>query len=200
MYGTGNPLLSGCFMENWEDIKDYEDLYQVSDLGNIRSKDHLVPCKGGKTRLVKGSLRKPQYNSKGYAIVVLCKENKLKTFTLHQLVAQAFIPGFIKGTEINHKDGNKANPEKSNLEVSNRSHNQLHAIRTGLTPKKGVSKYRNVSYVSNPRAKARWAASIRHAGKTSYGWKTFMTEEEAARYVDSLLDSIGDTQRLRNFP
>ena len=69
-----------------------------------------------------------------------------------------------------------------------------------LLQKKGVSKYRNVGYVSNPRAKARWAGSIRHAGKSSYGWKTFMTEEEAARHVDSLLDSIGDTQRLRNFP
>ena len=150
--------------------------------------------------MVKGSLRKPQYNSKGYTIVVLCKENKLKTFTVHQLVAQAFIPGFIKGTEINHKDGNKANPRLTNLEVSNPSHNQFHAVREGLKPKVGISRFRNVTFIKNPRAKSKWAGYISHAGKSCYGWKTFMTEEEAAQHVDNLLDSIGDTQRLRNFP
>ena len=187
-------------MEIWKDILGYEDHYQVSNLGNVRTKEHCVPCKGGKTRVIKSRLREPQTNPKGYLIVVLSKENKLKTFTVHQLVAQAFIPGFIKGTEVNHKDGNKANSSVDNLEVSNHSHNQLHAVATGLRPKVGISQYRNVSYVRNPRAKARWAAAIKHEGKSSYGWKTFMTEEEAAKHVDALLDSIGDTQRLRNFP
>lgn len=187
-------------MEIWKDIEGYEDCYQVSNFGAVRSKEHEVPCKGGKTRIVKSKLRAAQVNPRGYSIVVLCKENKLKTFTVHQLVAQAFIPGFTKGTEINHKDGNPANPSVDNLEVSNRSHNQLHAVSTGLRPKVGISQYKNVSYVRNPRAKSRWAASINHAGKSSYGWKTFMTEEEAAKHVDALLDSIGDTQRLRNFP
>ena len=187
-------------MEIWKDILGYEDLYEVSSYGQIRSKDHTVPCRNGKTRLVKGTVRKPQYNRKGYMIVVLCKENQLKTFTVHQLVAQAFIPGFQKGDEINHKDGNPANPRLSNLEKTNPSLNQLHAVRTGLTQKRSVSMYRNVTFISNPKSKARWAGSIRHNGKSTYGWKTFMTEIEAAKYVDKLLDSIGDTQRLRNFP
>ena len=186
-------------MEIWKPIRDYEGLYEVSDLGNVRSLDHEVPCKKG-TRTVKGKVRAPQYNPKGYMIVVLSKSNRLKTFTVHQLVAEAFLPNFQKGTEINHKDGNKANPRLTNLEVSNPSHNQLHAVREGLVPKVGISQFRNVTYVKNPRAKAKWAASIRHNGKSSYGWKTFMTEEEAAQHVDNLLDSIGDTQRLRNFP
>ena len=200
MYNKGNPLLNRAKMEVWKDIKGYEELYQVSNLGRVQAKEHSVLCRGNKTRVVKGKIRAPQLNPKGYSIVVLCKNNKLKTFTVHQLVAQAFIPGFIKGTEINHKDGNKANPHADNLEVSNPSHNQLHAVRNGLKPKVGISQYKNVSYVKNPRAKARWAASIRHEGNSSYGWKTFMTEEEAAKHVDTLLNSIGDTQRLRNFP
>lgn len=187
-------------MEIWKDIEGYEELYQVSNFGRVQSKEHIVPCRGNKTRVVKGRIRAPQLNPKGYSIVVLCKENKLKTFTVHQLVAHAFIPGFIKGTEVNHKDGNKANPHVDNLEISNPSHNRLHAVRTGLVAKVGISQYKNVSYVKNPRAKARWAASIRHGSKSSYGWKTFMTEEEAAKHVDALLASIGDTQRLRNFP
>ena len=188
-------------IEIWKDVLDYEDQYQVSNLGNIRSKDRLVNTKGNATRLVKGSVKKLCVNKKGYAITGLSKPNTNQwTVTVHQIVAQAFIPNFVKGTEINHIDGNKLNNAASNLEVSNKSHNQFHAVRTGLTPKVGKSIYRNVTYVKNPRAVKKWAASIRHAGKSTYGWKTFMTEEEAARYVDELLDSIGDTDRIRNFP
>lgn len=186
--------------EIWKPILGYEKSYAVSNLGRIQTLERTVPCKGGKTRVIKGLIRKTFFNKKGYLITTLCQNNKLMTFLVHQLVAQAFIPNFAKGTEVNHIDGNTANAEAVNLEVSNPSHNQLHAVRTGLSPKQGISRYRNVSYVSNPRAKSRWAASLRHAGKSSYGWKTFATEEEAAVHVDWLLDSIGDTERLRNFP
>lgn len=186
--------------EIWKDILNYEDQYQVSNLGSIRSKDRVVNTKGNATRLVKGSVKKLCVNRRGYAITALSKPNtKLWTATVHQLVAQAFIPNFVKGTEINHIDGNKLNNSVSNLEESNSSHNQLHAVRTGLRPKVGQSIYRNVTYIKNPRAVKRWAGSIRHAGKSSYGWKTFMTEIEAAKHVDALLDSIGDTERTRNF-
>lgn len=186
-------------LEIWKDILGYEETYEVSNLGGIRSKSRVVPCKGG-TRTVNGKVRKTFLNKKGYCITTLSQHNKLMTFTVHQLVAQAFIPGFIKGMEVNHKDGNPANASATNLEISNPSHNQLHAVRTGLSPKQGISRYRNVTYVKNPRAKSRWAASIRHVGKSTYGWKTFMTEEAAAHHVDWLLDSIGDTDRVRNFP
>lgn len=187
-------------MEIWKDVLGYENCYEVSNLGQIRSKDHVVPCKGNKTRLVKGMLKKLFINKKGYVITTLSRQNKLATFTVHQLVAQAFIPGFIKGTELNHVDGNKQNNAVINLEESNPSHNQFHAVRTGLVLKTGSSIYRNVSYINNPAAVSKWAACIRHNGKNCYGWKTFKTEEEAARHVDFLLDSIGCTSRLRNFP
>ena len=187
--------------EIWKDVLNYEDQYQVSDLGRISSKDRLVNTKGNATRLVRGAVKKLCINKKGYAITGLCKpDTPLWTITVHQIVAQAFIPNFVKGMELNHIDGNKLNNEASNLEISNPSHNQFHAVRTGLVPKVGKSTYRNVTYVKNPRAVKKWAASIRHAGNSSYGWKTFMTEVEAAQYVDTLLDSIGDTDRIRNFP
>lgn len=102
---------------------------------------------------------------------------------------------------MNHIDGNPGNNNITNLEISNPSHNQFHALRTGLKKKPGLtSKYRNVSYIKNPRAKNKWVVCINHNGKTSFGWKTFSTEIEAAKYADELLDSIEDTERLRNFP
>lgn len=187
--------------EIWKDVLNYEDQYQVSDLGRICSKDRLVNTKGNATRLVRGAVKKLCISRAGYMITSLCKpDTPLWTITVHQIVAQAFIPNFVKGMELNHIDGNKLNNEASNLEISNPSHNRFHAVRTGLVPKVGKSIYRNVTYVKNPRAVKKWAASIRHAGKSSYGWKTFMTEVEAAQYVDTLLDSIGDTDRIRNFP
>ena len=187
--------------EIWKDVQGYETHYEISDLGRIRSKERAAPCRGNKTRKVKSAFKKLFLNRKGYQITTLSLNGVLATFTVHQLVAQAFIPNFIKGTEINHKDGDKANNAVPNLEISNPSHNQLHAVRTGLKPKTGTSsRYANVSYIKNPAAKAKWAACVRHQGNSSYGWKTFSTEEEAAQYVDDLLDSIGDTQRARNFP
>lgn len=89
-----------------------------------------------------------------------------------------------------------------NLEISNPSHNQLHAYATGLRAKNSTSRYRYVSVIKskNNRAKGRFAVCIKHAGKSSYGWRTFEDEIEAAKYADELLDSIGDTIRKRNFP
>ena len=186
-------------MEIWKDIPTYEAEYEVSSLGNVRSKDRVVPCKGG-TRLFKGKLKKLCISRTGYYITTLSKENQLRTFTVHQLVAWAFIPGFTKGMHLNHIDGVKTNSKLSNLELSNPSHNGLHANRLGLVPKVGKSIYHHVSYISNPRAVAKYAVCLKHNGKSCYGWKTFMTEIEAAVYADELLDLIGDTERLRNFP
>lgn len=186
-------------METWRDIPGYETCYEVSDHGQVRSKDHVVPCKGG-TRLVRGKLKKLFHNKTGYFITTLSQNNQLATFTVHQLVAQSFLPGFTKGMPINHIDGSKTNNCISNLELTNPSHNMQHAVNTGLMPKVGVSAYRNVSYISNPAAISKWAVCINHNGKSSYGWKTFKKEIEAAVYADQLLNSIGDTTRLRNFP
>lgn len=185
--------------EIWKDVVNFEDKYEVSSEGNIRSKTREVPCKGGH-RVLKGKTLKTQINKGGYLVIGLSTTKSVKTFTVHSLVMEAFEPCFTRGTEINHINGDKKDNRYSNLEESSPSHNQLHAVRTGLKVKQGVSKYRNVTYLKNPKAKKKWAASIRHNGKSSFGWKTFDTELEAAKYVDTILDSIGDTERLRNFP
>lgn len=188
--------------EIWKPIPTFENLYEVSNLGRVRSLDHYVKCKGNHMRLIKGRIKRLQKDKrgKGYLITTLSNKSKLFTYTVHQLVAWVFLKGFSKGDMINHIDGNPQNNKLSNLEISNNSENQLHAVRTELRPIIGKSKYRYVYYLTNPHAIRKWAACIRYAGKTSYGWKVFSTEEEAAHYIDELLDTIGDTKHPRNFP
>ena len=188
--------------EIWKDILNYEGLYQVSSKGRIKNLERQVKCRGGHNRTIVERIRKPQMKKNKYRITTLCNgHGDSKTFSVHQLVAQAFLANFIKGMELNHIDGKPGNNNILNLELSNHSHNQLHAVRIGLKAKVGkTSKYRYVSYLSNPRSKNKWAVCLRHLGNGSYGWKTFATELEAVHYSNELLDSIGDTDRLRNFP
>lgn len=189
-------------IELWKPLPIAPCKYEVSNKGNVRSITRLVKSSvGDGLRGVKGRLLKQQMNCNGYKIIALSLEGRTKTFTVHQLVALSFIPEFIKGTMINHKDGNPTNNQIDNLEVSNPSHNMLHAVATGLRPKVGkTSKFCNVSYISSNRHVKKWVGCLSHSGNSSYGWKTFNTEVEAALHVDALLNSIGDTQRNRNFP
>lgn len=95
-------------IETWRDIEGYEGLYEVSNLGNVRSLNYL---RTGKTKILK--VRK--YKN-GYLYVDLCKNGKPKNFMIHRLVANAFISNPQNLPQVNHKDENKENNHVSNLE------------------------------------------------------------------------------------
>lgn len=105
--------------EKWRDIAGYDGMYQVSDLGRVRS------LKFGKVRVLR-----PGKNGDGYLNVSLFKDKKHKTITVHRLVANTFIPNKDESkNQVNHKDENKQNNRADNLEwctVSyNNSYNRL---------------------------------------------------------------------------
>ena len=117
----------------WKDIPDYMGLYQVSNLGNIKSLDREVYNEGNKTICkVKGKILKPSFDRNGYCYVGLVK-NKVKTNSLkvHRLVGFAFCNGYEIGKEINHKDGIRHNNEAKNLEWVNRSQNIRDTFKRG---------------------------------------------------------------------
>ena len=118
--------------EIWKDIKDYEGLYQVSNLGRIKS------LKGyhRKERILK--LRNNLY---GYLTVGLSKYNKVKRRKIHRLVAEAFIPNPNNYEQVNHIDGNKLNNAVFNLEWCNRSYNMKHAYENNLLSCVPVNQY-----------------------------------------------------------
>lgn len=123
--------------EVWKDIKGYEGLYEVSNLGRVRRCDAEIERKNrwnGKTNLVwKGHIVKTHTSRRsGYTSVGLCKDGVHSVIRLHRVVAQAFLDNPDNLPQINHKDGNKTNNAVSNLEWCTASYNQLHAYKTGL--------------------------------------------------------------------
>lgn len=90
--------------EVWKDIKDYEDEYEVSNLGRVRNK---------KTK----NILKPFLNTKGYLRVCLYKNGKAKKCYVHRLVYEAFIGEIPNGLQVNHKDENKQNNVLSNIDT-----------------------------------------------------------------------------------
>jgi hypothetical protein len=106
-------------VEIWKDIKDYENSYTVSNKGNVINK------RSGKK--LKGSI-----DSVGYPKVALCVNSKVKEFRIHRLVGFAFVDGYFSGAIINHKDSDKTNNIFTNLEWTDKSGNQKHAIKSGM--------------------------------------------------------------------
>mgnify|MGYP002622098599 CR=1 FL=1 len=107
--------------EEWRDVEGYEGLYQVSDLGRVRSFHNQY-----------GRILKPIVTSHGYAQVTLAKNGTMRSRHIHMLVAKAFIPNPENKPQVNHIDGNPMNNRLENLEWVTSQENIRHAYRTGL--------------------------------------------------------------------
>lgn len=102
-------------MEKWRDIQGYEGLYQVSNLGRVRSLHY------GKIRIIN------QIKHGNYFHVYLSKNGIQKWFEVHQLVAQTFVTNPNEYNVVHHKDHNPANNCVDNLEwISKDEHNEMH--------------------------------------------------------------------------
>ena len=97
--------------EVWKPIKDYEGLYEVSNMGRVRGLDRITP----NGHRIKGRMLKQSLNIYGYPHVALSKKGGYKTITVHMLVAYAFVEGYFEGAEIDHIDTNRENNIWTNL-------------------------------------------------------------------------------------
>lgn len=116
-------------MENeiWKDIEGYEGIYQVSNLGRVKSLPKLYKRKF-KSYYTKEKILKNSLGKNGYYRVNLSQ----KIFYIHRLVAEAFIPNSDEKKTVNHIDGVKTNNNISNLEWATYAENNKHAYDTGL--------------------------------------------------------------------
>ena len=120
-------------IETWKDIDEFDGLYQVSNLGRVRSQFR----EGAKGGIIK------QFVINRYMKVHLYKDGVSKFYYVHRLVALAFIPNPHNKPQINHKNGKKTDNRAINLEWSTSQENIQHAIDTGLRKFKKVGQFKN---------------------------------------------------------
>lgn len=116
--------------EIWKPCKDYEGLYEVSNLGRVRSCDKQV-WNGNGYYFKKGAIKKLIYRDDGYVTVNLYKNNKGKNKRVHRLVAHAFInnPKPLEYNDVNHIDCDRTNNRVENLEWCNPLENHRHSAK-----------------------------------------------------------------------
>lgn len=111
--------------EEFKEIIGYEGWYWISNLGNVKSKfRQLKPC----------------INKDGYHVVNLCKENRMKTFNVHRLVALHFIDNPDNLPQVNHKDECKTNNCVTNLEWCTQQQNHDYGTRNERTGRSQMNK------------------------------------------------------------
>lgn len=109
--------------EIWKPITGYENRYDISNFGRIKSKSRIVKNHTG-SYISKEIIMKQQINQKGYLrISLLNKNGKRKMVSVHRIVANEFIENNNNLKEINHKDFNKQNNNVENLEWCDRNYN-----------------------------------------------------------------------------
>lgn len=117
--------------EIWKDIKGYEGLYQVSDLGKVKSLERdYVAANGGK-RHIEEHLLLQHPSKKGYLRVKLYKNGVGKTYQVHRLVAETFILNPYNKPQIDHIDGNNQSNIVSNLRFATNKENANNPITKG---------------------------------------------------------------------
>jgi hypothetical protein len=170
--------------EIWKDVVGYEGLYQVSNLGRVKSLDRIVIDSGKYDRIRKfrGLVLKPKINKQGYYTVNLSKNNKKKTFKMHQLVAIYYLNHTPCGHDlvVDHIDNNALNNYYKNLRIVTQRRNTHNQSVIYSSKYIGVSRY--LTY-------GRWQSSIKVNSK-SINLGIFDNEHEAHLAYQKALKEI----------
>lgn len=157
--------------EIWKDIVGYEGLYQISNLGNVKS------FQSNSERILKSPPDKH-----GYRIVILCKKQSRKSFKVHQLVAMAFLNHLPNGNKmvVDHINDDKSDNRLENLQVVS------HRFNSRKTQGRYSSNYKGVSLI---KSSGKWAALIQVSGRLKY-LGSFLNEYDAHVAYQTALNNL----------
>lgn len=165
-------------MEEFRDISNYEGMYQVSNLGRVKS----LTRKSFTGRQLTEKILKPRINKGGYLRVLLSKDNKSKSRTVHQLVAEAFLGHVPCGMNliVNHINFIRHDNRAENLEiVTNRQNSDQKHLKSS-------SEYTGVSW---NKTSEKWTAQIHINGNKKH-LGSFTDELEASKAYQKALREI----------
>lgn len=129
--------------EVWKDVVGFEEYYQVSNMGNVRSKDRTTLGRNNKPRKVNGQLLKLETVYNGYLRVVLSVHGKSYKRSVHRLVATSFMSlAPFEDAQVNHINSIKTDNCVDNLEWVTASGNKKHSYKSHTSDKRGEKHHR----------------------------------------------------------
>ena len=138
-------------MEIWKDIENFEGLYQISNLGRVKSANRVVHVEDPKNhrkydKHFPECIKTTNLDTKGYVMVTLKKNGKTSRYRIHRLVANAFIPNPNNLPQVNHIDENKENNCVDNLEWCTNEYNIKYGTRISRisNKRKGISTHNSI--------------------------------------------------------
>lgn len=134
--------------EEWKPVIGYEGLYEVSNMGRVKSLKRAVWYNNGYYKTVPEKILKAWKNKDGYLQVGLHKDGKSKLYYVHRLAAEVFLDNPQNLPVINHRDENKSNNVVSNLEWCSVFYNNTYKDRAKKAGKKTSEKLINNTKLS----------------------------------------------------
>lgn len=167
--------------EIWKNIENYNGLYQISNLGRVKSLER-TSTRGDKELKIKGKILKAKEASNGYRRVSLSKYGKVKYFNVHSLVANSFLQyqKDLKGKHVDHINNIKSDNRLENLQIISHRENLSKDKVNGLSKYTGVTKGKN-----SPK----WKAGIKINGKQKH-LGVFDCEKEASEAYQNKLNTL----------
>lgn len=169
-------------MEEWKEIQGYEGIYQISSLGRIKSLSRVMLIRGKYPFVTKEIILNQSKDKEGYIVVSLYLNGAKKSKKVHQLVAIAFLNHVPNGHSlvVNHKDFNRTNNNKYNLEIVTTR------VNSNKKHLKSSSKYTGVNWHKRDE---KWTACIRINGRLKHlGY--FLNEYDAHLAYELALSKI----------
>ncbi len=157
-----HPITGEIIPEEWKPIPDYEGLYEISNYGRVKSLQRIIIRSNGHPQTINERILSPgklHADHGHYLVVMLCDHGFEKTYLIHVMVAELFVPKIENKTEVNHIDEVKSNNFYLNLEWCNHYENNTYK------KKNKTSRFYGVHW--NSRQKG-WRAIVVINGKAKY--------------------------------